>query len=335
MNQSTINTAKFSEVLRNRGVRPADRQILITRFAGSEQEKDLSNPANCGGWGRIHHFLRSQGDGWPDNPLPLDPAAKALGLPMLNMMEAQVFQNAICSWRCWYCFVDYSLLSGDLTKSDFKTCAELVDLYAAEEVLAPVIDLSGGQPDLVPEWALWFADEITRRSMETSVYLWSDDNLSNDYLWRFLDTEKRNRLASFKNYGRVGCFKGFDARSFAFNTGAEEAMFETQFHTMRRLVEAGLDVYGYVTLTSTDDAHMTRRMCEFVDRLQSEVHPRFPLRMVPLRIAEFTPTRARMRAEYARAMEIQQIAVRAWQEELEARFSKDDRRKRIFEHELN
>ena len=119
-------------------------------------------------------------------------------------MTAQVFQNAICSWRCWYCFVDYSLLSGDLTKSDFKTCAELVDLYSTEKELPPIIDLSGGQPDLVPEWALWFADEIKRRSMETSVYLWSDDNLSNDYLWRYLDTVERKRLASFRKLRSCG-----------------------------------------------------------------------------------------------------------------------------------
>lgn len=335
MSDRAIDTVKFSAALRAKGIRLSERRVLITQFSGSEQEKDLSIPINCLGWGRVHHFRRSQGEGWPDNPLPIEPAANALRIAMPDMMKAQVFQNAICSWRCWYCFVDYGLLSGDLGKSDFKTCEELVDLYSAEKELAPIIDLSGGQPDLVPEWVLWFADEIKRRTMETSVYLWSDDNLSNDYLWRYLDMEQRSRLASFRNYGRVGCFKGFDARSFAFNTGADEAMFEIQFRTMRRLVEAGLDVYGYVTLTSPDDTHAARRMREFVERLQSEVHPLFPLRMVPLRITEFTPTKTRMRSEYARSLEVQQIAVRAWQEEIEARFSKDDRSKRIFDHKLN
>lgn len=335
MNHSTINTAKFSAALRRKGIRVAEREVLITRFAGSEQENDLSLPANCGGWGRIHHFRRSQGEGWPENPLPIEPAANALGVATPDMMRAQVFQNAICSWRCWYCFVDYSLLSGDLTKSDFKTCSELVDLYSAEGATAPIIDLSGGQPDLVPEWALWFTDEIKRRHKERAVYLWSDDNLSNDFLWQYLDDKERDRLASFENYGRVGCFKGFDAKSFAFNTGAEEAMFEVQFRTMRRLIETRLDLYGYVTLISVEDAHLTRRMGEFVERLQTEVHPFFPLRIVPLRIAEFTPAKARIRPEHVRALEIQHVAVQAWQEELELRFSENDRRKRIFEHRLD
>jgi uncharacterized Fe-S cluster-containing radical SAM superfamily protein len=335
VSQRVIDTAKFSDALRSRGIRTAEREVLITRFYGSEQEKDFSNPSNCQGWGRIHHFRRSQGEGWPENPLPIEPAANALGVAMPDMLMAQVFQNAICSWRCWYCFVDYSLLSGDLTKSDFKTCSELVDLYSTEGAIAPIIDLSGGQPDLVPEWALWFADEIKRRHMERSVYLWSDDNLSNDFLWRYLGVEERYRLASFENYGRVGCFKGFDARSFAFNTGAEDAMFDVQFRTARKLIETGLDVYGYVTLTSLVDAHLTRRVSEFVERLQTEVHPFFPLRMVPLRIAEFTPTKTRMRPEYVRALEIQHVAVQAWREELESRFSQNDRCKRIFEHRLN
>lgn len=334
MNQNRINTAKFSAALRQKGIRPAGREVLITRFVGSEQEHDLSLPPNCQGWGRIHHFRRSQGLGWPENPLPIEPAANALGVEAPGMLTAQVFQNAICSWRCWYCFVDYGLLSGDLTKSDFKKCSELVDLYSAEDTMAPIIDLSGGQPDLVPEWALWFADEITQRHMEDSIYLWSDDNLSNDFLWRYLGVEERKRLASFRHYGRVGCFKGFDAKSFAFNTGADAAMFEVQFRTARRLIETGLDVYGYVTLTSLADAYLKGLISDFVERLQAEVHPMFPLRMVPLRIAEFTPTKTRMRPEYVRALEIQHVAVQAWQEEIESRFSEHDRCKRIFEHRL-
>jgi uncharacterized Fe-S cluster-containing radical SAM superfamily protein len=334
MSQRAIDTQKFSAVLREKGIRAAERQVLITRFSGSEQEKDLSIPPNCRGWGRIHHFRRSQGAGWPENPLPIEPAAHALRVAMPDMMKAQVFQNAVCSWRCWYCFVDYQLLSGDRTKSDFKSCAELLDLYVEDGSNSPIIDLSGGQPDLVPEWALWFSDELKRRQLERVVYLWSDDNLSNDFLWHYLSIQELDRLSSFESYGRVGCFKGFDARSFALNTGAAEAMFEMQFRTMRRLIETGLDVYGYVTVTSDDDADLARRVSEFVDRLQSEVHPLFPLRTVPLRVTEFSPTKSRMRPEHIRALEIQEVAVQAWREELESRFSEDVRTRRIFEHRL-
>ena len=49
-----------------------------------------------------------------------------------------------------------------------------------------VLDLTGGQPDLVPEWILWMMCELRARGLERKVYVWSDDNLSNDYFWRFL-----------------------------------------------------------------------------------------------------------------------------------------------------
>lgn len=43
----------------------------------------------------------------------------------------------------------------------------------------------------------------------TDVYVWSDDNLSNDYFWRYLGDDDRALLASHPRYGRVACFKGF------------------------------------------------------------------------------------------------------------------------------
>ena len=51
------------------------KSVLVSRIAGSEQEQDLqSNPAS-GGFARIRHFHRRCSTGWPDNPLPIDPAA--------------------------------------------------------------------------------------------------------------------------------------------------------------------------------------------------------------------------------------------------------------------
>lgn len=102
-----IDTKKFSAHLRRRGLLRAEKRILITNFRGSKQGEDFTVPPNCDGFGRIHHFRRRQVPPWPENPLPIDPAAKALGLGEIDTVEAQVFQNAICSWRCWYCFVDF------------------------------------------------------------------------------------------------------------------------------------------------------------------------------------------------------------------------------------
>src|SRR5205085_11623142 len=141
----------------------------------------LSEPANCRGFGRVRHFRLDTGDNWIQNPLPILPAAKALGLNQYSQIKAQVFQNSVCNWRCWYCFVDFKLLSGDSKHSSFLTCNEMLDLYLAEENPAPMIDLTGGQPDLTPEWIPWMMQTLIEKGLDQKVYLWSDDNLSNDY----------------------------------------------------------------------------------------------------------------------------------------------------------
>lgn len=334
LNSAFIDTESFSEHLRGRGIDLAKKRVLMTKFAGSKQASDLTLPPNCAGFGRIHHFYRDQGPGWPSNPLPIDVAARFFETERPEMMLAQVFQNAICSWRCWYCYVDYDLLSGNRLHSEFVRAADLLDLYQRNSAPPPLIDLSGGQPDLVPEWTLWMADELRERGLDQHTFLWSDDNLSNDYLWRFLTTSEVSRLASYRNYARVGCFKGFDEESFSFNTTAKPDLFLQQFRIMRRLIETGFDVYGYVTMTSPEQTSLRSRVRAFVDLLQEEVHPLFPLRVVPLRIRSFTPTRDRICDDQRRAMEVQFEAVAIFQEELEKRFDAQERGKPIYAHPL-
>jgi uncharacterized Fe-S cluster-containing radical SAM superfamily protein len=334
MKLKVINTEKFSSALRERAIELANGRVLITKFSGSEQEKDFSLPANCGGFGRIHHFRRDQGVDWPSNPLPIDPALRFLGYPPQDEVEVQVFQNAVCSWRCWYCFVDFDLLSANPKHSEFKSAAELLDLYLKESNRPAIIDLSGGQPDLVPEWTVWMLEEIKTRGLSRGVFVWSDDNLSNDFLWRFLSSTHLKTIADSPNYARVGCFKGYDPDSFGFNTSAEPSLFFEQFKLMRRLVLAGFDVYGYATFTSPNTRDVRAKVREFVDRLQCEVHELFPLRTIPLRIREFTPMSRRRQPDQGIALQVQEEAAKAWCEELEARFDADTRSRAIFQHQL-
>lgn len=331
---SIIDTDRFSSQLRAKGVDVQGERVLITQFADSSQQQDLTLPANCAGFGRIHHFRRTSGNQFPDNPLPAAPAEHYFGRYLGDTVKVQVFQNAICSWRCWYCFVDYKLLSGNLKHAAFKTADELIDLYLAEPYQCPIIDLSGGQPDLAPEWIFWFAEALKRRGLDQRIYLWSDDNLSNDYLWRYLRPNQLCQLASMANYSRVGCFKGFNERSFSFNTKAASSLFDRQFDTMKRLIETGLDMFGYITLTTPKSTDIARDMSRFFDKLQEKVHPLFPLRTIPLQIHAFTPTRKRMDDECEKAIELQSEAIEAWNEQIMARFSRSDRIKRITEIQL-
>ena len=314
-----INTAETAKKYRAKILDGAARSVLISRLAASEQAGDLTVPANCSGFGRIRHFRRG-GDGlWPANPLPLDPAAKALGLPRTDALEAQVFQNAACAWRCWYCFVPYNLLSGDERRAKWMTADEMVDLLLAEVDHPRVIDLTGGSPDLTPEWVAWFMDALMKRRLENHYYLWSDDNLSTDFYWE-MNEEERELIEHYPMYGRVACFKGFDAQSFSFNTGADADQFDRQLARFSKLAKSGIDLYAYVTVTSPAQPALDERVDAFIDRLRT-IHHNLPLRTVPLRIQEFSPVASRLDAARIEALHEQDHAIAAWNNGLLKRYT--------------
>jgi uncharacterized Fe-S cluster-containing radical SAM superfamily protein len=326
-----IDTDDFSVRLRAKAVKAAERRLLVARIGTSDQAADLTKPPNCNGFGRVRHFVRDHGTDWPRNPLPIDPALRALGLNSEDSLQAQVFQNAVCNWRCWYCFVPFRLLDGTEEAGAWLRAEDLLDLYLGEpEATRPkMIDLTGGQPDLVPEWVPWTMEALSANGLDGKVFLWSDDNLSNDYFWRYLSEAQREMIATFPAYGRVACFKGFDDASFAFNTDADPALFARQFELFTRLLSTGMDLYGYVTLTTPNDAGINDAMTRFVDRLQ-EIHENLPLRTVPLKVGVWGVVKKRLavlpdsRAEACnRAVTNQLRAIEAWNRELEARFSSD------------
>ena len=328
-----IDTDKWSSHWRHAGIELETKRILVTNFLDTRQEDDLSEPSNCEGFGRIRHFRRATSSGWPANPLPIDPAAKFLGTRTADVLRAQVFQNAVCNWRCWYCFVPFELLSANHKHAAWLSATELLDLHLDQPEPPRVIDLSGGQPDLTPEWVPWMIQEIQSRGLEREIYLWSDDNLSTDYFWKSLSTSEIDLVGSAKNYGRVCCFKGFDEGSFSFNTLADESLFSRQFELFRRFVDLGIDVYAYVTLTSPTADRIVDRMRSFVDRLQT-VHENLPLRTVPLEIQIFAPVLPRTGDQQREALKIQEIAVEAWNREVEDRYSLDKRALPITEVSL-
>jgi uncharacterized Fe-S cluster-containing radical SAM superfamily protein len=333
-----IPTDKFSASLREKGIDLERKAILISRFTDSEQEKDLTVPPNCGGFGRVRHFRRKASTtGWPQNPLPIDPACRALGIEASDLFRAQVFQNAVCNWRCWYCFVPFRMLDGREENGAWLSADQLVDLYVAESADArpQMIDLSGGQPDLVPEWVPWMMRALRDRGLEGNVYLWSDDNLSNDYFWQYLSDADRELMATFRGYGRVACFKGFDSDSFSFNTTAAPELFDRQFDLFGRVLKLGLDMYAYTTFTARRSDGIDDAMARFVDRLQA-LDPNLPLRTVPLEIGIFGVVRERLEKRKLtvlgnNAVDNQRRAIDAWVRELERRFSSELRASSIVD----
>lgn len=320
----TIQTEQISARLRDRSIDLAGKRLLVTTFTDSDQEQDLTAPSNCAGAGRIRHFRRETSVGWPYNPLPLDPACAALGIPPVDILRAQVFQNAACNWRCWYCFVPFNLLAANPDHAEWVTASTLISRYLDQPDRPSVIDLTGGQPDLIPEWLPWMMQELQERGLGEHVYLWSDDNLSNDYFWRYLTNADRTLIAGYRNYGRVCCFKGFNRASFTFNTNAEPELFEQQFTLMGRLLETGMDLYAYTTFTAPTAHGIPDDIARFVDKLQA-IDRNLPLRTVPLEIQVYSSVAPRMTSLRQEALHNQWLAIESWQYELERRFSPDER----------
>jgi uncharacterized Fe-S cluster-containing radical SAM superfamily protein len=299
-----------------------ERKVLIAKLTSSRSATDPYTLVNCGGYGRVRVFkdykLYLERAVFPDRPL----RPNFRGYPPKELVRTQVFQLAACNWRCWYCFVDDNRLSADRRTSRYFTASDLLDLYLAEQDPPGIIDLSGGQPDLVPEWTLWMVDECSRRGIQDNVYIWIDDNLSNDYLFRYLSTMEIERMAATPKLSRMGCFKGFDEESFAFTTLVDPDKFGNQFLMARRIIDAGFQFYAYATFTAPNTSGIAEKMRRFVDRLQL-VHELLPLRTTPLKVYNFATTKTRLDEQRSRSLTNQLVAYQIWDEELRRRFPPD------------
>ena len=317
---TNMNNEYKSNYIRTKMVKISEKQVLISRLKGSLQEDDITLPVNCNGFGRIRHFRICEYRDWMCNPLPNLPAAKALNIEPEPVLKTQVFQIAGCNWDCWYCFVDDDLKKCDPLRSKWFTTDELIDLLLKEKEVPKVIDLSGGQPDLVPEWIFWMMKSLEEHEMGEKIYLWSDDNLSTFFYWKYLTHEQRKYMSNYKNYGKVCCFKGYDKKSFKFNTLANEKQFDMQFEVFSNLLSENLDLYAYVTFTAPKNSDYKRSMAKFIDNLQN-IHDKLPLRTVPLKIVDYIPTSHRLTKTHKEALSFQHILLGTWMQELHERYT--------------
>jgi uncharacterized Fe-S cluster-containing radical SAM superfamily protein len=329
-----LDPDRLASVLRERVIRVSQKQILLARFYGTQQEQDVTSGINCNGYGRLHRYNRPS-QRWISEPIPEEPAAWRLGLDPSRTRSAQLFQNAACDFRCWYCFVDRASLSGTSEDARFMTTDEMLELYISEGIPSPVIVLTGGQPDITPEWTVWMMQSLEKFGLSDNTYLWQDDNLSCGYTWTHLSPQDRDLIRFYRNYGRCCCLKSFTPEGFAETTRAKPRFFDRQFELLGKLVVWGVDVYVYLTLTTSSLNNLSQEMSRFMDRLQSEIHPNIPLRVVPLEIKEYTPTLGRLTAERRSALENQYCALQAWQEELYKRFSSEDLSRPIYDVPIN
>jgi len=167
------------------------------------------------------------------------------GLGQPDTLQAQVFQNAICNWRCWYCYVPFNMLSGNESRVPGlrRTILWISTWHSRPPAM---IDLTGGQPDLVPEWVPWTMAALQDAASPTrSTY--GRRQLSNDYFFRHLSDNTRQMVADYPGYGRVCCFKDSTHSRSLQHEGSPD-LFDRQFDVFSQLLETGMDIYAYATL---------------------------------------------------------------------------------------
>ncbi|KKL05438.1 hypothetical protein LCGC14_2606020, partial [marine sediment metagenome] len=314
---------------REKAINLEEKKILISNYIGTFQEKDLSELPNCNGYGRIHHFNMKTSPNWPKNPLPNFPACRSLNIETSTILRAEIFQVSMCNLNCWYCFVPSDLLIGNLDYAMYLSASDMISKFMKIEDKPNTIILSGGQPDLVPEWLYWMMLELKRNQLNNEVYLWSDDNLTTDFFFTVLSIDQINFIKTYQNYGKVGCFKGFDPKSFSFNIQSNNWQFKQQFVILNRYIELNIDVYAYVTLTAPEVELAEKRINSFIDKLQA-IRYNLPLRTIPLEIKRYSPISSISKI-FRLALENQHYLVKIWMDCLKERYSKKDLKKPITE----
>jgi uncharacterized Fe-S cluster-containing radical SAM superfamily protein len=314
-----IDADKIAAALREKLIH--NNRILLVNFSESGQEKDISSGINCEGFGR-KHTPPVWSEKWIRTRERILPAATKLGVRAEEVSICQVFQVAGCNFRCWFCYLTDEMRQATC-KAGYLTTDEMLHKLLKDPSPPRVLVLSGGSPDLVPEWLPLILKSIQKRNLENYFYVWWDTNLSTYFLWTYLSSSDWNLVKNFRNLGIQATLKGITPYNFYENTGVQPRYFYRQLDILSKLIRSGLDVYPFLTLTISQIDNIQEDVAHFMDLLQ-KIHPLLPLKTTPLEIKVYTPTRRRMNPQREQMLKNQYIALSFWLAELRKRFSEKD-----------
>lgn len=318
-----FDSIQLANLYREKIIHPQNREIFLSKIPKADVEGSTHAYINCNGYGMVRRSTTERSD-WPDIDILPNLVPKKLGITKDEAETTQIFRLGACNFRCWYCFVDFRYLKANPEHGDFMSVEMMMDLYQAQENPPKIIYLTGGQPDLAPEWTLWMMQELKKRNLADRVFLWQDDNLSSTALWDQLSKEQIEEMANYPLYARATCLKGISPETFALNTGANSRFFNLQIETLARLVHEGFDIYTYLTLLSPDLDHARATLPLLMHRLRNEVHPLMPLRVFPSKVVEFTQTSKRMGDSNHAMLANQKKLLAIWHEELTKYYSQTE-----------
>lgn len=175
-------------------------------------------------------------------------------------------------------------MNGLNRNSKFFSAKELVDMYLSLDVPPKNIDISGGSPDLVPEFIYWFLKELENRGLMGKVSIWVDSNLEYEH-FRTLSPDVVSYIAEFPNIMFLCSLKGWDEESASLNARSKN-VFKNQIKGIEFLIKSKIPFYFYLTFVSvnskiTPDIKELFRILYCIDRS-------VPLRAIVLKVSSFS-----------------------------------------------
>ena len=286
----------------------------------SEKEKRKLN-VNCDEFGMIRIFQRNKFNDWNADPIPMDIISSKMQIKKLDNIPVQMFEVAKCNLHCWWCYLPKQLKNITEEYTKWFSVSELFNLFERENNDVKVIYLSGGNPELVPEFVYSFMKELDKRKRSQEIFLWSDDVLTTDFLVEKMSKEQINYMTQYKNYAKICCLKGFDNESFEYNTGMDKKEFDNQIKRLKMCIDIGFDVYGYIILVCKALNDIESKIKKTMDKLQ-EISYFLPLRIIPIKIEKFSAVIERLNEEREQSILNQYQVLQIWNNELYNRFTK-------------
>ncbi|MEM5879619.1 MAG: radical SAM protein [Candidatus Aenigmatarchaeota archaeon] len=269
-----------------------DLKILLSNFEGTVQQKDIEKRTSL-----IEQFFRTKVDvpawedpnfDWSNEERIMQSMVERFDMPSWALYRLKskaglskelkkynrvfIYQIKGCNLHCPYCYVDDVNKNGiEDSNSRFFSIEEILQAFLRNRTdMNNRIRPSGGEPTLVPEQWLNLLEKLEDYGLSKEVHIQSDTNLTTGH---FIDELAKNgeieenlleEIAGYGNFSLLASFKGTDPRNFVENTRAPEELFEEQFYSFGKFIEAGIDAYPFLYNPNP------KSLEDFMDRFERE-----------------------------------------------------------------
>ena len=222
-----------------------------------------------------------------------------------NYNKVFVAQVSGCTYSCNFCYVPPEVNVANPRLGKFFSPQEIVDCFLSTRKKSKepmnVIRITGGEPTIVPEIIIDIYDEMEKRGLNESTYLWIDTNLSTTKYIEKLENDLKNIMQKI-NVGVVGCFKGVCKEDFSMLTGARQEFYENQFKSTKLFLKWKTDFYVYLPALIYEN-NVEQKIKDFIKKLK-EINKNLPLRVEMLEIKEVggAPKNIEQKAKQGRPM---------------------------------